>query len=84
MEILYMFAHEGGPYRFNVLQEKLEISPNTLSDRLKEMVEVGLLHRESFKEIPPRVEYSPTKMTEDMNQVFVELDRWAHKYHKHS
>ncbi len=59
-----------GMRRFSELQESLSragvsghvsISPKTLSQRLKFMEANGLITRESFAEIPPRVEYSLTE-----------------------
>src|SRR3989337_4547444 len=48
--------------RYSQLEKKLgEISPKTLADRLKELENASLITRESFAEIPPRVEYSLTK-----------------------
>src|SRR3989337_287974 len=48
--------------RYSELEKKLgEISPKTLADRLKELESASLIKRESFAEIPPRVEYSLTK-----------------------
>lgn len=50
-----------GPRRFSELQEASEgISPRTLADRLREMEAHGLVTRESFREIPPRVQYTLT------------------------
>jgi DNA-binding HxlR family transcriptional regulator len=50
-----------GPMRFSELEGTSGgISPRTLVDRLREMESQGLLTRESFREIPPRVEYSLT------------------------
>lgn len=50
-----------GAMRFSDLQETSGgISPRTLVDRLREMESQGLIERESFREIPPRVEYSLT------------------------
>lgn len=50
-----------GPTRFSELEDGAEgISPRTLADRLREMESHGLLLRESFREIPPRVQYSLT------------------------
>src|SRR5574341_85759 len=37
------------------------LSPKTLADRLKELENASLIKRETFAEIPPRVEYSLTK-----------------------
>src|SRR5437764_9412074 len=49
---------EQGPLRFSEIQDTSEgISPRTLADRLRHMEDAGLVNRESFREIPPRVQY---------------------------
>jgi len=49
------------PMRFSELEETSGgISPRTLVDRLRHMESAGLIARESFREIPPRVQYSLT------------------------
>ena len=51
----------GGTRRFGELRSSLVgISPKTLTDRLRDLTESGLVTREMFAEIPPRVEYSLT------------------------
>ena len=47
--------------RFNEILKELKSSPNTLSLRLNELVESGILARQVFAEVPPRVDYSLTK-----------------------
>ena len=50
-----------GKKRTSELMKSLPgISPRTLSDRLRELEETGLISRTSFAEIPPRVEYALT------------------------
>jgi len=50
-----------GSLRFSEVQEAAEgISPRTLADRLREMESQGLIDSDSFREIPPRVQYSLT------------------------
>src|SRR5881227_323429 len=50
-----------GPLRFSEIQDSSDgISPRTLADRLRQMESQGLIDRESFREIPPRVQYSLT------------------------
>jgi DNA-binding HxlR family transcriptional regulator len=48
--------------RFNQMIETIEgINTKTLSIRLKEMEEIGLITRTEYKETPPRVEYAVTE-----------------------
>ncbi len=78
LDLLYLFTNEAdGPLRFKDLEAELAISPNTLSQRLKEMVEVDLVERRSYKEIPPRVEYEATQKAMDLVPVFQAIDDWA-------
>ncbi len=64
--------------RYNEILEKLEgISPKSLADRLKELVLEGLVRREAFAEIPPRVEYSLTKDGEELRRSIIPLMTWA-------
>jgi DNA-binding HxlR family transcriptional regulator len=64
--------------RFNDLTKELGgISPKTLSDTLKELHKEGLIKRESFAEIPPRVEYSLTKDGVELRKSIIPLLKWA-------
>jgi DNA-binding HxlR family transcriptional regulator len=68
--------------RFNKLMEELHgISPKTLADTLKQLQNEGLLKRESFAEIPPRVEYSLTKDGERLREAVIPLLKWAATRH---
>lgn len=81
LDILNILTNEGaGPRRFVELQARLSISPNTLSDRLKELVQAGLLSRTAFKEIPPRVDYEATPKALDLRPVFASLADWATRH----
>ena len=67
-----------GTLRFNGLMEELEgISPKTLSDTLKGLQAEGLIRRESFAEIPPRVEYSLTDDGVELRRAIIPLLKWA-------
>lgn len=64
--------------RFNEIMEKMgKISPKTLTDRLKELETAGLIKREAFAEIPPRVEYTLTKDGMKLRNALVPLMEWA-------
>lgn len=79
--ILYHLVYQDpGPWRFSELEGVLDISPNTLTERLKELVNAGLLTRTPYNEIPPRVEYEATGKATDLLPVFRTLYTWAHEH----
>jgi len=56
-----------GVKRFNQLERSLHgISPKTLSERLRSLEEEGVIVRQTFAEVPPRVEYSLTEKGYDL------------------
>lgn len=64
--------------RFNHLLKELNgISPKTLSDTLKQLQAERIITRESFAEIPPRVEYSLSQEGIELAAAIVPLLRWA-------
>ena len=67
-----------GVQRFKDLQSRLKgISPKSLSDTLSRLSEEGLVSRESFNEIPPRVEYRLTDAGLEFREAILPLIRWA-------
>ncbi|MHA2394381.1 MAG: winged helix-turn-helix transcriptional regulator [Promethearchaeota archaeon] len=65
--------------RFNELLNNLNgISPKMLSNRLKELNEAGLIRRNVFPEIPPKVEYSLTQDGIEVRDAMIPLMEWAH------
>lgn len=71
---------DGQSIRFGELQDTLELSPNTLSRRLDELVEAEFLERTQYDEIPPRVEYEETEMVDDLAPVFQKLETWMERH----
>lgn len=64
--------------RFSEIKKELgAMSPRTLSETLKELEHIGLINRESFSEIPPRVEYSLTKDGVELRKAIIPLLGWA-------
>jgi DNA-binding HxlR family transcriptional regulator len=59
-----------GVKRFNQLERSLQgISPKTLSERLRCLEEQGIVLRQTFAEVPPRVEYSLSEKGHDLVNV---------------
>lgn len=79
LSILNAFSTGKGPLRFVQLQHLLGLSPNTLSQRLKELSEAGLLYRMPYNEIPPRVDYELTSKAHELMPIFEDLHVWAQK-----
>ncbi|WXG41978.1 MAG: helix-turn-helix domain-containing protein [Candidatus Freyarchaeum deiterrae] len=66
--------------RFNKIMEILgNISPKALTDKLKELEKAGLIRKEIFAEIPPRVEYSLTQDGFELRDSIMPLMEWASK-----
>ena len=63
--------------RFNELQSTLKISPKTITYRLQELVQCGLIVRKVFNEIPIRVEYSLTPAAQDLDDIFERISLWV-------
>jgi len=67
-----------GKLRFNQIMKTLKgISPKTLSDTLKDLQTEGLVTRESFAEIPPRVEYALTNDGTELRKSIIPLLEWT-------
>ncbi len=74
--IAMLSEHEA--LRYGEIMKKLEgISPRTLSNRLKELESSALINRESYAEIPPRVEYSLTKDGKELRELMRPMMQWA-------
>ena len=66
--------------RFNHLAQSLNgISAKTLTDVLKDLQASGLIKREAFPEIPPRVEYHLTREGRELTVLVAPLMIWADK-----
>ena len=53
------------------------ISRKVLSEQLKELEADGLINREQFKEIPPRVEYSLTELGKSVRPLLIHMATWG-------
>jgi DNA-binding HxlR family transcriptional regulator len=70
-----------GPRRFVELQRVLPgISTEQLRSRLNRMVADGMLTRQRYREVPPRVDYELTERARDLAPVLGELARWGYEW----
>jgi DNA-binding HxlR family transcriptional regulator len=70
-----------GPRRFVELQRTLPgISTEQLRSRLNRMVADGLLTRQRYREVPPRVDYELTDRARDLIPVLGALARWGYEW----
>lgn len=72
-----------GTMRFKELQRSIGgISQKVLTSNLRTMEESGIVHREVFAEVPPRVEYSLTDLGKSLKPVLDALWNWGESYKK--
>lgn len=70
-----------GPKR---LSELKRLSPNVsqkvLIQQLREMEEHGIVHREVFRQVPPRVDYRATELGRSLEPVIASLCEWGRRH----
>lgn len=70
-----------GTRRTGELRRRIgRVSEKMLIQQLRELERDGVIHREVFKEIPPRVEYSLTDDGRDLNKALGPLADWGEKH----
>ncbi len=73
--------HDG--LRYSMIRESLvdhlkrDISDSTLSRKLMELTDLGILVRKSFDEVPPRVEYELTEAGQGLFHILNEVGDWT-------
>ncbi|MBD7936325.1 helix-turn-helix transcriptional regulator [Cytobacillus sp. Sa5YUA1] len=81
MVILYFLSQ--GVLRFGELQKKLpNVTQAALTKQLRALEEYKLIHREVYKQVPPKVEYSLTEIGVNFLPVLTALEEWATDYQK--
>src|SRR5690348_16808950 len=71
----------GGPRRFGELLEAMgNVSPKTVSQRLKMLEQKGFVERRAFAEIPPRVEYHLLEKGRALMDVIEAIRQFGERY----
>ena len=58
------------------------VSQMVLTAQLRAMEDSGLVHREVYAEVPPRVEYSLTELGKSLKPILDSLQLWGEGYKK--
>ena len=70
-----------GTKRFGELKKSLgSVSQKVLTAQLRAMEEDGLIHREVYAEVPPRVEYSLTELGWSLKPILDAMVNWGNNY----
>ncbi len=76
--LYYLFQ---GPKRFNELKRLLpEVTQRMLTLQLRELEQDSIVHREIYKEVPPKVEYSLTEFGTSLGPIIVQMLDWGEQY----
>lgn len=70
-----------GTKRFGELKKSVgNVSQKVLTAQLRAMEESGLVHREVYAEVPPRVEYSLTALGKSLKPILDSMLAWGEEY----
>ncbi|SEP24709.1 winged helix-turn-helix transcriptional regulator [Propionispora vibrioides] len=77
LPIICMLA-SGLPIRYSTIKRKLTgVTNMMLAQSLKELEASGIVHREQYNEVPPRVEYTLTEKGKSILPPLVKLAEWG-------
>ena len=67
--------------RFSQLQRRLtDVTQKMLTQQLRELERDGLVHRQVYAEVPPRVEYSLTELGNSVVPILQQMCQWGKDY----
>src|ERR1700730_2777054 len=79
--LLIVYTLLSGTKRFGELLESMgNVSPKTLSQRLKMLEEIGFVQRQAYLEIPPRVEYRLTEKGLALVDIMEAIKQFGERY----
>lgn len=83
-KLLIIWKLKDGVSRFSELQRSLgNITQSALTQQLRELETDGLIHREVYKVVPPKVEYSLTEIGKNFLSVVDKMSEWGIEYLKY-
>ena len=80
-KVLILRDLRSGTKRFGELKKSVSgISQKVLTSNLRDMEGNGILTREVFPEVPPRVEYTLTDLGQSMMPIMDAMEKWGTEY----
>jgi DNA-binding HxlR family transcriptional regulator len=80
---MILWAVHSGPRRFGELKREMHgVSEKMLIQHLRELEADEIVHREVYREVPPRVEYSLTELGQSLYAALIPLGEWGDKHMK--
>ena len=77
-KIVILFRLMDEPRRFNELTRLLpNITQRMLTNQLRDLEKDGLVHRECYAQVPPKVEYSTTELADSLMPVLLSIRDWG-------
>jgi DNA-binding HxlR family transcriptional regulator len=81
--MLILCALRTGPRRTGELRRRLAgVSAKMLTQTLRELERHGIVQREDFGEIPPRVEYRLSPLGRSLSLLVVEIEQWVTTHYR--
>lgn len=78
---ILLFLMSEGTMRYGELKKALVgITPKMLTNQLRELEEEGLISREVYPQIPPKVEYSITEYGMTLKPILEAMHEWGTKH----
>ena len=82
-KLLILYHLFQGVKRFSELQRSVSgITQKMLTQQLREMERDGLVHREIYPQVPPKVEYSLTPLGESLRSVVDAMSLWGKMFNE--
>ncbi|GAA4056935.1 helix-turn-helix domain-containing protein [Amphibacillus indicireducens] len=81
---LVIYQLLNGTQRFNELQSAIGVSGKVLSDRLKDLEQQGIVHREVIPDTPVIIHYSLTEKGHSMQSIIQSIESWSQDWIKPS
>jgi DNA-binding HxlR family transcriptional regulator len=78
---MILYALLSGPRRFGELNRLIpEVTQRMLTLQLRELEEDGVIYREVYKQVPPKVEYSLTPFGRTIEPILLLMEQWGEQY----